>query len=49
MKKRIVLLLLKFIDMVWDVQRERPVYLVFHGEGIVEIQKIGEPSKKFEL
>lgn len=49
MKKRIVLLALKFIDWVLDVQRDKPVYLVFHGEGIVEIQRVGEPSKTFEL
>jgi hypothetical protein len=48
-RKHMVLLALKFIDWVLDVQRDKPVYLVFHGEGIVEIQRVGEQSKTFEL
>ena len=49
MKKKLVLLLLKMVDYLFDVTRDKPVYLVFLGEGQVQVQKSGESCKTYQL
>lgn len=49
LKKLLVLQCLKFVDWMLDVERDKPVYLVFLGEGQVQVQKSGEPSKTYQL
>ena len=44
-----LLSLLRLIDRLLDVTRDKPVYLVFLGEGQVQVQKSGEPSKTYQL
>jgi hypothetical protein len=49
LKRLLVLMCLKFVDWILDVQRDKPVYLVFLGEGCVQIQVTGEPSQTIDL
>jgi hypothetical protein len=41
--------LLKAIDALLDVRMDKPVIVVFLGEGIVEIQSTGSNSQKIQL
>lgn len=41
--------LLKAIDALLDVRMDKPVIVVFLGEGLVEIQEIGTNSQKIQL
>lgn len=45
----VLLSLLRLVDRVFDVDKDKPVYLVFLGEGQVQIQKSGEFSKTYQL
>lgn len=38
--------LLRLIDRLLDVRMDNPVYIVFLGEGVVQIQKLPEPCAK---
>lgn len=49
LKVVVLLNLLRLIDRVLDVDRDKPVYVVFLGDGLVEIQESGKPSKTYEL
>lgn len=40
---------IKILDWLLDVTRDKPVYLVFLGEGQVQIQESGQPSKTVQL
>lgn len=49
LKRLLVLICLKFVDYLFDVERDKPVYLVFLGEGQVQIQETNKPSKTIQL
>lgn len=53
MKRRLkcflALMLFRMIDRLFDVTMDKPVYLVFTGEGQVEVQITGQPKKTFQL
>ena len=49
LKLFVLLNLLRLIDWLFDVTMDKPVYLVFTGEGQVEIQITGKPKRKFQL
>lgn len=49
LKVFVLLSLLRFVDRLFDVTMDKPVYLVFTGEGQVEIQITGEPKRTFQL
>lgn len=49
LKVFVLLSLLRLIDRLLDVRMENPVYIVFLGEGVVEMQKVGETSKTYQL
>jgi hypothetical protein len=49
LKNLILIQCLRMIDWILDVNRDKPVYLVFFGEGQVEIQESGQPSKIHQL
>ncbi len=44
-----LLSLLRLIDRLLDVTMDKPVYLIFTGEGRVEVQITGESKKNIQL
>jgi hypothetical protein len=40
---------MKLLDWLLDVEKDKPVYLVFLGEGQVQIQETGQSSKTIQL
>ena len=48
-KRFLAIRLLSLFDWLLDVQRDKPVYLVFLGEGQVQIQESGQPLKTVQL
>lgn len=49
MRNRLILLTLKMLDYLCNVDKDKPLYLVFLGEGEVIVQKSGEDSKFYKL
>ena len=49
MRNRLILMTLKILDYLFNVDKDKPVYLIFIGEGEVLVQKSGEEGKHYKL
>lgn len=49
LKLFLALMLFRLIDRLFDVTMDKPVYLVFTGEGRVQVQEIGKPLRSIQL
>lgn len=49
MKRFLAIQLMKILDWLLDVEKDKPVYLVFLGEGQVQIQESGQSLKTVQL
>ena len=49
LKRMFAIQCMRLLDWILDVERDKPVYLVFLGEGQVQIQETGKSSKTIQL
>jgi len=49
LKRFFAILCMRILDWLLDVERDKPVYLVFLGEAQVQIQETNKPLKTIQL
>jgi hypothetical protein len=49
LKRFFAILCMRILDWLLDVTMDKPVYLIFLGEGQVQIQESNQPAKTIQL